>query len=256
MGDTKILDIMRKQIVVVIVLFLGLFFFDVIPVSASIVTIGRMGEVTVNVLSAEDSDNNIYQAESIKVSKSSVEMGDTDMPISLFRKDGKYMLNVTGKNGEKSFDVTDYKDRILEIEERPSVKKIGISLSDNQFVIEQTGIKAKTLYQINVEPQRSRITILTPTGYKFLMILPKDAVDILLKSKSITSLGTDRTVEISEDTNGNLYYQINGIKQVGIKDVYMYDVPVSAKISVVNGDIMQLDQPIWVKILSLFEVQS
>jgi hypothetical protein len=223
---------------------------------ASIVTVGKIGEVTINILSAEDSSSDIPSSESVKISKSSVEMGDADMPISLFRKDGKYMLNISGKNGEKSFDVTNYRDRILEIEERPSVKKIAIGLSENQFVIEQDGIKAKTIYQINIEPQRSRITILTPTGYKFLTMMPQDAVDVLLKSKSITSLGGSKTIDISEDMDGNLFYQISGVKKVGIKDVYMYDAPVSAKISVVDGEILEIDQPIWLKILSLFVIQT
>lgn len=224
--------------------------------SAAVVTIGKTGEVTINVLSAETDTDEPSGTESLEISKSSVDIGEADMPISLFRKDGKYFLNVVGIDGEKNFDVSEYKDKILEIEERPSVKKIGISLSGNQFVIEQTGIKARTSYQINVEPQRSRITILTPSGFKFLTMLPKDAVDILLKSKSITSLLSDRTVEIMEDADGNLYYQVSGVKQVGIKNVYMHDVPVNAKISAINGQIMEIDQPIWLKILSLLTVQT
>ena len=77
-----------------------------------------------------------------------------------------------------------------------------------------------------------------------------------MKSKSITSLGTDRTINISESSDGNLYYYINGIKQVGIKSVYIYDAPVSAKISAVNGEILEVNQPIWLKILNMFVVQT
>ena len=247
---------MRKQSFISLGILLGIFFISVIPVNASIASIGRKGEVVLNVLSAQDSEEGVPQMDSLKVSKSSVEMGEADVPISLFRKDNKYLLNITGKNGEKSYDVTNYQDSILEIEERPSVKKLSISLSGNQFVIEQAGIKARTYYQINVEPKNSKITILTPTGYKFLTMLPWDAVDILIRSKSITSLGSNKTVDISEDMNGNLFYTISGIKQIGIKDVYMYDAPVSAKISVVNGEILEVDQPIWLKLLSLFTVQT
>lgn len=223
------------------------------PVRASIVTIGKTGEVKLNVLSAEDSAE---EGGSIAISKSSVDMGEADMPISLFRRDGKYILNVTGKDGEKNFDITDYKDGVLEIEDRPSVKKIGIGLSDNQFYIQQAGIRAKTSYQINIEPQRSRITILTPTGYKFLTVLPKDAVDTLLRSKSISSLGESGTVSIAEDPEGNLFYEVSGVKQIGIKDVYMYDAPVVAKISATNGEVLEVNQPIWLKILSLFTLQT
>jgi hypothetical protein len=247
---------MRKQSFISIAIFLGAFLIGAIPVKASIATIGKTGEVVLNVLSAQDNGEGTSQMESLKVSKSSVEMGEADMPISLFRKDNKYLLNITGKNGEKSFDVTNYQDKILEIEERPSVKKISISLSGNQFVIEQAGIKARTYFQINVEPQNSKITILTPTGYKFLSMLPWDAVNILIRSKAITSLSSDKTVDISEDMNGNLFYTISGIKQIGIKDVYTYDAPVSAKISVVNGEILEVDQPIWLKLLGLFVVQT
>lgn len=240
-----------------LLLLSGLFFVACIKqVDASIVTIGKNGGVTLNVLSAETDSDEPVGAESLEISESSVDIGEADMPISLFRKDGKYILNVAGRDGEKNFDVSEYSDRILEIEERPRVKKIGISLSGNQFVIEQTGIKAKTSYQINVEPQRSKITILTPTGYKFLAMLPRDAVDILIRSKSITSLNPDHNVEILEDEKGNLYYQIAGVKQVGIKNIYMYDAPVNAKISAVNGQILEIDQPIWLRILSLLTVQT
>jgi len=247
---------MRKHALISLGLFLGIFSVSAIPVRASIATVGKTGVVVVNVLSAEDDGVGGSQAESIKVSKSSVEMGEADVPISLFRKDNKYLLNIAGKNGEKSFDVTGYQDSILEIEERPSVKKLSISLSGNQFVIEQEGIKARTYFQINVEPKNSKITILTPTGYKFLTMLPWDAVDVLIRSKSITALLSDKTVDISEDVDGNLFYMINGIKQIGIKDVFMYDAPVSAKISVVNGEVLEVNQPIWLKLLSLFTVQT
>lgn len=254
--DIRYKSIMYKKLLMVLAFGFALSCIKATPAKASIITIGQKGEVTLNVLSAEDSNFEPTPSESVKISRSSVEMGEADMPISLYRKDGKYILNVVGKDGEKNFDVTDYKDSILEIEERPSVRKIGIGLVDNQFVIEQSGIKARTLYQINIEPQKSRITILTPTGYKFLTMLPHDAVDILIKSRSITSLGSSRTVDISEDLDGNLFYKIEGVKQVGIKDFYTYDAPVSAKISAVNGEILEINQPIWLKILSLFEVQT
>lgn len=246
--------IMKKLSIFLISIILFIFAFKV--ADASIVTINKTGGVLLNVLSAEDSGDKALQPESIKVSDSSVEMGEADMPISLFRKDGKYVLNVVGKNGERSFDVSDYNDRILEIEERPSVRKIGVRLVDGQFVLEQAGVKAKTSYQINIEPQKSRITILTPSGYKFLSTLPREAVDILLRSKSITDITEDRTIEISEDQSGNLYYLVNGMKQVGIKDLYMHDVPVSAKISVTDGQIMEFNQPLWLKIIGLFTVQT
>lgn len=244
---------MRREILTVVLSCSVVFLLGVKPARASIVTIGKTGEVKLNVLSAEDS---VDEGGSIAISKSSVDMGDADMPISLFRKDGKYILNVAGKDGEKNFDITDYKDSVLEIEDRPSVKKIGIGLSDNQFYIQQAGIRAKTSYQINIEPQRSRITILTPTGYKFLTVLPKDAVDILLRSKSISSLGDNGTMSITEDAEGNLFYEVSGVKRVGVKDVYMYDAPVLAKISATSGEVLEVNQPIWLKILSLFTLQT
>jgi len=224
-------------------------------VNASIVTIEKTGDVTVNVLSAE-SENSEEGGGEIKITDSSVEIGEADMPISLSKKDGKYFLSIASKDGEKSFDVTGSQDRILEIEERPSVKKIGISILNNQFVIEQRGIKAVTSYQINVEPKMSKITILTPTGYKFLSVLPSDAMNILLRSNTISSSGNNASVEILEDGKGNLYYGISGTKKVGIKDMYMFDAPVSAKISAVNGEVMEIDEPIWLKILNLFTLET
>lgn len=234
----------------------GLFFVKVNEAQAAMVSIKKTGEVVVNVLAAQDSIVAGSQPESLKISQSSVQMGNANLPISLLRKDGKYILNIAGKDGEQNFDITNYKESILQIEERPSVRTINISLAGNQFVIEQAGVKAMTPYQINIDPTRQRITILTPTGYKFLSLLPADAVNILYRSNIITSLVSGSSVEISEDSGGNLYYQASGTKTVGIKDLYMFNAPVTAKISAVNGEVLEVNQPIWLKILSLFTLQT
>ena len=81
-------------------------------------------------------------------------------------------------------------------------------------------------------------------------------MNVLYRSNVITSLTTDRSVEISEDDKGNLFYLANGTKRVGIKDLYEFDAPVSAKISAVDGSVMEINQPIWLKILSLFTIQT
>ncbi|KKQ56011.1 MAG: hypothetical protein US75_C0011G0028, partial [Candidatus Woesebacteria bacterium GW2011_GWC1_38_13] len=64
-----------------ILLFVGVVvgaFMSVTPVDASIVTIEKTGEVTVNVLSAE-SENSEEGGGEIKITDSSVEIGEADM---------------------------------------------------------------------------------------------------------------------------------------------------------------------------------
>src|SRR3989344_7725394 len=110
---------------------------------------------------------------------------DTNAKVSLSKLDGKVALDVSSELGQKSLDVTNYQDEIVEIEERPEVERFTISLSEGKFIIDQGGILAETYFTINIEPKTAELTLETPPGFRYLSILPREAVETILRAKTI-----------------------------------------------------------------------
>ncbi|HLE49019.1 MAG TPA: hypothetical protein VI819_03250 [Patescibacteria group bacterium] len=216
---------------------------------AQLITVGKDGVVSSNVLSYESDDLGNKEK---SVINSVFDLVGKDLPISLTKKDGKLSLNISTDVGEKNFDVTDVDEKIIEFEDRPAVSNLYIAKNDKNFVVGQGSFRAITDFQVNVDPDKAKITLLTPTGYRFLPVPPQEAVNVLVKSKIATRLKELTPMRISEDETGNLYYEIAAVKDIQITDLYTYDAQVTAKISAVNGEILGVEETIWTKILSFF----
>ena len=237
---------MRKFSLAIIIIFL-LFILGIKDTQASILIIDKEGNVILNVLSEENSSQDSSQKGSLRITSAPNEVKYADAKVSLNKEKGKVFLSVLSPSGGKNFDVTNYNDRILEIEERPAVEKLSISLSNGQFLISQGGVSAETYYQIEVDPKSARLALETPTGYKFLTILPRQAVDSLVRAKIATTFTSQNKVSIFEDTSGNLYYEIEARKVIPIFNIYDYDFPVKARVSATTGEIISIDEPTWLK---------
>ncbi len=124
------------------------------PAYASLIHVKADGQVIVNVLASSDSlALEIPKKESLQVT----DLALSDVPahalISLNQEDGKINLNVATEDGQKNLDVTDYKDNIIEVEERSGVEKIMIGLVNNKFSISNKGVTATTEFPININPK-------------------------------------------------------------------------------------------------------
>ena len=216
----------------------------VLPASASLVSVTNQGEVVWKVLGANDSvtltDVKKADVEVKKIADSS----SPDSSISLKKDSDKMLLAV---NGKETMDVTSWGSDVVELEERGDTKKISISVSDGSFIIDQEGVRARTDAGIRIDPKESGLSIATSKGSSYLSILPLDAVETVLRSKFATSVDKSG-LEIKEDSDGNLAYNIAGERNLKILNVIDINVPVNTHISTTTGEVLKVDQPKWLSI--------
>lgn len=218
-------------------------------VDASLLLINKEGRIILKVLSSQDTHGlEIPRREYLAIKAVADQTSDSDAEVSLSKLDGKVTLDVSGSTGQKSLDVTNYQDEIVEIEERPEVERFTISLDEGKFIINQDGISAETYFTININPQTAGLTLETPSGFRYLSILPKEAVETILRAKTINRLKEGSRLVISEQ-NRELSYEIFGDRVIDIFNLVEYSVPVSSQVSASTGEILSVNQPTWLRIL-------
>lgn len=244
-----------KLVRALVFVLLSSFWFIVAPsVQASLVVIDKEGRVVINVLSAEESiELEIPRSEFLEIKNVVSETPEEDAKISLAKVNGKATLEVSSPSGNKSLDVTNYNKEVIEIEERPEVQKLTISVSGDKFIIGQRNVFAETDYQINIDPQTARLTLETPSGLRFLSILPRQATDSVLRAKYINRIESERNLVIKEE-GSDLTYEVFGDKVLNFFNFFEYPIPVSVQVSASTGEILYVDQPIWLKVINFLFV--
>jgi hypothetical protein len=228
----------KKSFFTLILLFSFSLFFPSKADAAALVHIDANGLVTLNVLGTTDSIAlKVPKRQTLEVNGSNVE---------IFREGETFKLALNDTN----LNITDYKDNIIEIEETQQSKKVKISLSGDQFKIEQDGVSVLTSYPIEIDPKGKEISVKTETGEKFLSILPKDAADSLLRSNIADSV--DPTANSLIEENGVLLYKLKASKTVNLFNVSDYKTDIEAKVSASTGEIVVTNEPVWLKFLSFF----
>ncbi len=242
------LEIMKKFIVTIpLALFLLIISTSSIR-AASLLTIKNTGEVVLNVLSYQDGlALAVPETDELEV-RQEVSDEEGQELVSLNKDGDKFTLSI-GEGGErKTFDISSWSEDLVEIEEREDNEKINISLESGKFAIEQGGFIAYTDYPINIDPEENRISLETSSGSVFLAIFPVDAAQTVLRSKLITIA---KDAFLSEKDTGTLTYQINGEKEINLFNITSYSVPVTTQVSASTGEIISVDQPVWLKIYNL-----
>lgn len=239
----------KKKILATLSLFIFLFIFSPTDAKAALINIKANGSVVVNVLGTEDSlALGIPKKESLQIK----DIATTDTPnpsqVSLSQENGKFSLSVATGEGQKSMDVTGYKDSLVEIEERDQVQKVQIGITDGKFSIMENGVVATTDFPINVDPKNAQITVTAPSGIRYLAVLPFEAYQNLVKARIISTLGGGK-LTISEGDKGELSYLIPGQKVINVFNLFSYPVDVKTTVSASTGEVLSVDEPIWLKVL-------
>lgn len=238
-----------KKIGLSFCLFTLLLLFSPSEVRASLVNVEKDGSVILNVLASESSlALEIPKRDSLLVNQTAVSDVPNHAQISLIEEDGKLQLSVVTDEGLKYLDVTNYKDNVVEIEERSATQKVQIGIVDGKFSIMQNGIIAVTAFPINIDPKNAQISVSAPSGVRYLAILPLEAYQGLLRSKAINKMGVGN-MEIKESERGEITYVVPGEKVLNIFRLMDYAVPVSATVSASTGEIISIDEPPWLRVL-------
>jgi len=172
-----------------------------------------------------------------------------DTVIMLEKNDGKLSLKVTGGNTPREIDVTDINQDIIEIEQGNEPQKIKILASGEDFVISQKGVFAQTSYPIQINPKSHELSVQTPSGLRYIAVLPHEAVENAVKANVLNVLSSGGKIILSEDQKGELEYTITGERVVNILKLIEFTVPVDTSVSASNGRILEINQPVWFSLI-------
>lgn len=215
---------------------------------ASILVIGDEGAITWNVLSFDSSDLSIPERSSLEVKGLAKGKTDANSVVSLEKETGgQISLTVASDNEKRKLDVSGIKEELIEVEERPTVERMTIGVYENSFSLMQKGIKALTEFPLSVNPKTAKIMIETPTGEKYLSILPYEAAETTLRTKWISKILNSQIKIIEEDRE--MQYQISGERVFNLLNIYEYSVPVEVRLSTSTGEVLSVKAPIWYKVI-------
>lgn len=226
-----------------IILFL---FFTSEALASSLVTVGQGGVVVVNVLAKETSSLEVATKSDIEI-KDVANSGESGDLISLAKSGEEVNLKV---GNSKSFNVTDWQENLIEIEERDNAKKVTVSLKDGKFIISQEGFIASTDFPLEIDPVKNHFIVATSSGEKYLAVLPHDAAQTALRAKALSSVNPENLTIIEEGKD--VGYALLGEKSVNLFNVYTLTIPVEAKVSASTGEVISTNEPVWLKLLSFF----
>lgn len=225
-------------------------------VDASLVTITEKGELVVNVLSSEDSiDLGIPQKEYFEVKEIAESSGESEASVTIERVNDKISLTVSSpESGNKTLDVTNYDDDIVEIEERNRAKIVRLGVVGDKLSIEQRNIIALTDMPINVDPSKKELSVTTSSGRKLISVLPREAIEALMRTKIVNKMGLNERLNIIEEEEGDVSYVIKGQKVINLFNVYDYEIDITARVSVTTGEVVGIDEPEWLKAINFLFV--
>lgn len=110
---------------------------------------------------------------------------------------------------------------------------------------------ATTDYPLTIDSKTAKLSATTPTGSRYIAILPFQAVESILRAKTITAISPTGNLQLVEENN-NLLYLVSGTKDITFFKFYTHSFPVEGKVSALDGSIISTNEPPWLKILEYF----
>jgi len=206
------------------------FLTNVSKANAALISVDQEGEFTWNVLGAISfrQANNSYIASN---------------EIVLENNSGIVLLN--------DLDISSIEnDEIVEFEKEVASEKVLILAEEDKFLIRQRGVSAETDFPIKISESEDNIVLSTKTGERFLVVLPYEAMLQVVRANYIKDIGEDGKIFIVENEEGELAYKIVGTKNFSIFKFLDVPVEVNTYVSVLTGNILEVDQPVWSRALN------
>lgn len=225
-----------------ILLVIPLFLLTAQTADASLVVVKNDGEVVVNVLAKEDGPGITEAPEQ--------EVDISNFFLALNKSDNKTYLSLALPDESRVLDITNYNDDVVELEGTSQPQKLTIAKRDGGFAIKQNGLTVVTDYNIEVDTKEKDVLINTPTGKKYLLVFPQEAVFSLLRSNIVSKVDKETEMGMAENA-GELAYTIQGKKAINLFGLFTFDVAVATKVSATNGKVLSVDSPGWMKVINI-----
>jgi len=203
---------------------------------AALVTVSDKGVLRVNILGASTASEISVR----KVAQISDITPQAD--ITLQKTSEGTQLIVENGSDVRELDLTGFTKDIIEIEAKEAPQTITIFNKDDGFLIKQNGKEVQTNFPIFVSSQKKEISVQTPSGIRYLLVFPSEALSSLIRSNELSD---NSEMQLIETEKGDLSYKVLGTKNVNLFDIVYLDVPIEAYVSATTGQITKVQKPLW-----------
>jgi len=243
---------MKRGIVYLVVTLF--FLFTPSHAMAGLVVVEKNGDITWNVLSyTSEATLEIPKNDSLKIKKIASNIdSSSDTTISLSKVGEKVNLSVNNEGEETTLDVTNFGNELVEIEQRGVVQRATLLVRDGNFLIEQKDVTAVTSFPLTVDPASAALSVRTDSGLRLVSILPQEIYENLLRANIFDKLVSESDFRLIERETGELEYEISAEKIINLLRIYEFSVPLTTSVSVSTGEVVSIDQPVWLPLLSIF----
>jgi hypothetical protein len=156
-------------------------------------------------------------------------------------------LVVEGANEKKELDVTQWKQDLVAIEERPNAQEIKITADAEKFYLRQGGYRAATSLPLSIDAKSARLSAETPNGQIFVFVSPKQASQTLLKTKLANKIQGDLDLKVKDK---DLVYEVAGTKEINLFSLYTLPLNITFNLSATTGEIKSFESPAWLQKLN------
>lgn len=187
--------------------------------------------------------------------------------LRLERRDDRTIVKLENEEGEEVELPEQDMDEIFKIEEKEE-EDVKISLFEQGFLITRGALGAKTDFPVTVDLLTNELIIITPAGEKIVTVLPDRAVFNMLAANVINQVrglpfteqvGAGLTLEdivnLIATEEGVLAYEIPGVSNQKFLGFLPVGIFKTAVVSVETGELLQVKQPILLRLLDAFSVQ-
>lgn len=148
-----------------------------------------------------------------------------------------------------------------EIKDGTLSAKIKIRSGTNKSEFEQEGsnVQVQGGLPVNVNKTTDELTVTTPAGVKTVTVLPDTAVQNILGAGIVSQVASDsatgkNAVTLTTDANGNLIYEINGVKFEKLLGLINVGIDKTAQVSATNGQVGTISQSFLSRLLDILSI--
>lgn len=137
--------------------------------------------------------------------------------------------------------------------------KIRNGTNSSQFEQENSKVEVQGDFPITVDKTSKQLSVTTADGVKNLTVLPDTAVNNVLGLGVVSEITTDaktgkNSVTLKTDANGNLVYEINGVKFEKLFGIFNVSIDKTTQISAQSGQLTSTQQSAISKLLDLLSI--
>lgn len=169
--------------------------------------------------------------------------------LKLEYRDGKLVIKSENSFGD---DLEIGEDDVFEIEADENEDRIRIASDSGRSLLFAKGKHAaKTNFPLSIDSETNELIVSTPSGEKVVTILPNAAIANMLAQNAFDRLSDDEVeegtesaqledlegvVELAEDDDGELVYEIDGISEQKLFGIAPVEIKRKVKVSAQTGE--------------------